>query len=286
MLASAFVVVFLAQAPPPPPPAGDAPSADAPATEPPKDAEAWTAEGQAAIEARDWSAAASAFAEARALDPEDASLAYRHAYALRKAGQLPAAVQAYQAHLQRVPGNADAWYALASTLESLERTAEARKAFARYAEVEDRPENQKFVELALAKAEQDVGTPDEGDAPPTTGARPSPGPRPTLKPALDALRAGNYRAALNLVPQDATDGPSEAARAGALLGMGLTEEAEAAWRRAISGLGGPAALAARFGLAEALRAQGKLTEAKPLYAQVADDPSSPPPLAALAAERR
>lgn len=284
MLAFAVPLLLAAQAPPAAPAVDEPTVEEAPEAEAPRDAEAWTAQGQAAIDAEDWPAAAKAFGKARALRPEDAELMYRHAYALRQAGQRPTAVEAYRAHLERVPDNADAWYALASTLESLDRTEEAKKAFARYAEVEDRPQNQKFVELARRKA--GVSSAPMSSAEAESAPISAPPPPAALKPALDALQAGDYRRALDLVPRDVTDASSEAARASALLGLGRAQESEAAWRRSLEGLKGPAALAARFGLAEALRAQGKLRDAKSLHAQVADDPTSPPVLIELATQRR
>lgn len=113
-----------------------------------REAAALMAAADQAARAKRHEEAAESYAAAAARDPTLVQALYRRALQLRKAGRLAEARDAYRAFLTRVPLDPDGVYGFAETLRLMEHPAGAARAFARYAEIETRPSEQKYVARA------------------------------------------------------------------------------------------------------------------------------------------
>lgn len=248
----------------------------------PERADAWAGLGSAQIQQERYSDAETSLKKALELDPALDDARYNLAYVQRARGNPETAATSYAAYLERVPDDADAWYAYGETLESLGRKLEAADAFDRYATAETRPAREPWVERARhradnLRAEAGAGASAAAAGIPTAGTpAPTPTPSGPMGPVFEALEAQDYALALERLKTTAPEpgtGIQHAAYASAHLGLGQAGLAERYYRRALEQLKGPAALAARFGLAEALRLQEK-AEARTHYQQVADSEDS------------
>lgn len=102
-------------------------------------ATAYEKRGLRALDARDWTSAASAFGKAVELEPGNATLHHRLGTALSLAGDARGAVQQFEEAIRRSPGYAPAHFSLGVLLASSGRNLEAIERFA--AAVRYEPEN-------------------------------------------------------------------------------------------------------------------------------------------------
>ena len=245
----------------------------------PQDAEAWAQLGSQPLRDGRTQAALEPLQTAVQLDPSLSDARYNLAFALRELGRLDAAADAYRSYLETRPDDADAWFALAQTEESAGDLAAAAAAYDRYADVEDRPAQARWVEQAREKANElrtRAGAPAPSPGSGASGApaadaterRASPPLRaaPTqLSAAIEALEAGQYDRALDLLHRDVpnpADGFALAAYGSAHLGRGELREADRYFARAAAELRGEARLGALLGRAEAAWAAGRRSDAR------------------------
>lgn len=302
MLVSTLTLLALAQPAPPPPPPREAPAESEADAAAPRSASELAELGAQRLREGRVADALPPLQQALELDGSASAARYNLAYAYRKLGRNQEAAEAYRLYVQQVPDDADAWFALAETEQALNRPDAAAQAYLRYADVESRPDQAKWVELARTRARElgavagprapngsppsDVRPPDAEvatrSAPPlTTGAA-------SLEPALRALRTNDFDAALRALRRDVPD-PSEgfslAAYGSAHLGRGDFERAAAYFRDAAGRLRGEARAGAFLGRAEALWALGQSKEAQALYREVQSEGDSEGPWVTIAARR-
>jgi tetratricopeptide (TPR) repeat protein len=258
----------------------------------PANAQAWNQLGGVLLQQERYGPAAEALSTALDLDGSLGVARYNLAYSLRQLGRNEAAAAEYEAYLATAPKDADAWYALAETRQSFGDSLGAADAYDTYADTETRPAQAQWVQRARDRAATLRAAAPAPSSPPASEAGSTP-PPPTatpsaLQPVFEALRAEDYASAFELLQQtlpDPQSGVAHAAYGSAHLGAGRLRSAEAAYRRAIPLLRGPAAAAAAFGLAEALRAQGRDADAGARYRAVVEAPGTDPSLVELARQR-
>ena len=101
-----------------------------------------------AYRSKDYLAAAEKYESAFQLAPQNAHALYRSALSWRKAGYFERAKMRYEQYLKLKPRDLDAVYGLAETYRLLDNKAESLRYFSKYASMENRPSEKKFVERA------------------------------------------------------------------------------------------------------------------------------------------
>jgi len=91
------------------------------------------------------------FRAALAKNPEYSLAWYELAFALRVKGRMPDAVDAYQRYIKLRPADPDPYYGLARALQRLGKREAALKAYQTYVQMEKRPTEQKWIDLATAE---------------------------------------------------------------------------------------------------------------------------------------
>ncbi len=221
------------------------------------------------------------------LIPALAALTVAAGYAIGGAGAGDAERAAPSDDLAVATFAGGCFWCVEADFEKLPGVAEAVSGYSG-GEVEDRPAQARWVEQARAKAAElraQAGGPGAAEpsspepaasapsAPPagTTARRSSPPLRAApdaLAPALDALEAGAYDRALDLLRRqnpDPADGFALAAYGSAHLGAGDLDDAERYFARAAAELRGEARLGALLGRAEAAWARGDRAGAPAIY---------------------
>ncbi len=176
---------------------------------------------------------------------------YKLGYAYRQRHAFLESAAAYRRFAELEPGKSDPFFGLGASLQGAGDRPGALEAYRRYVELEKAPEKQKFVEQAKAEI-QKLSTP-----------APSPGEKPGPAPVV-----GNPAAAL----PPRSDALSLRAEADKLRGAGKTDEAAAAYERALAA--DPSNLDLHIELGDAYFAQKRYADAARVFrATVERDPS-------------
>jgi len=108
--------------------------------------------GKALYKKKDLEGAAEEYGLAAKHAPDFAVAHYNLAYVSRKLKRFDVAEREYRAYIALSPNDPDGYYGLAASLAGLGKKAEAAASYRKYAEVEKRPSEKKWVDKALAKA--------------------------------------------------------------------------------------------------------------------------------------
>ncbi|MCK6551180.1 tetratricopeptide repeat protein [Myxococcota bacterium] len=117
-------------------------------------AEAWADLGNTYIVMGSMKDAIAAFESAVRIRPDMQTARYNLAFALRKTASHKRAAEQYRLYLQRDPEDADACYGLAESLKAQGDALAAAEAYERYAAVEKRPSQEKWIEKAKVQAKE------------------------------------------------------------------------------------------------------------------------------------